>query len=59
MMVTLSLTPYLEAFVQQAVASGRFQSVEQLVTAAVRLLEEREHHCTAHVNTLRQQLRKG
>ncbi len=59
MMVSLSLTPHLEAFVQQAVASGRFQSVEQLVAAAIRLLEERERRCTASVDSLRHQLRKG
>jgi antitoxin ParD1/3/4 len=38
----VSLTPELEAFVDQTVASGRYRSASEVVRAALRLLDERE-----------------
>jgi putative addiction module CopG family antidote len=34
----------LEQFVEQELASGKYASRDELVTEAVRLLREREHH---------------
>ncbi len=41
---TVSLTPELEALVDNKVASGRYRSASEVVRAALRLLDERERH---------------
>jgi antitoxin ParD1/3/4 len=38
----VSLTPELEAFIDNTVASGRYRSASEVVRAALRLLYERE-----------------
>ena len=38
----VSLTPYLEAFIDRQVAQGRFRSASELVRAALRLLQAAE-----------------
>ncbi|NBJ13116.1 type II toxin-antitoxin system ParD family antitoxin [Microvirga arsenatis] len=38
----VSLTPELEALVDNKVASGRYRSASEVVRAALRLLDERE-----------------
>jgi antitoxin ParD1/3/4 len=38
----VSLTPELEALVDQKVASGRYRSASEVVRAALRLLDDRE-----------------
>jgi antitoxin ParD1/3/4 len=40
--MNVSLTPELEAFVEQAVQSGRYASASEAVREGLRLLEERE-----------------
>ncbi len=40
--MNISLNPHFEAFVSQAVESGRFKSSSEVVREALRLLEERE-----------------
>ncbi len=40
--MNVSLTPELEAFVEQAVRSGRYASASEAVREGLRLLEERE-----------------
>ena len=39
---TIVLGSHLDAFVQDSVASGRYNNVSEVVRAGVRLLEERE-----------------
>ena len=39
----VSLTPEIEAFINERVASGRFRSASEVVRAALRLLEDDEH----------------
>lgn len=38
----VSLTPWLEAFIDERVATGRYRSASEVVRAALRLLEEAE-----------------
>jgi antitoxin ParD1/3/4 len=40
--VNVSLTPQLEAMIQERVASGRYSDASEVVAEAMRLLEERE-----------------
>lgn len=40
--MNVSLTPELEAFVERAVASGRYGTASEAVREGLRLLEERE-----------------
>ena len=39
---TIALGPHLEAFVQESVATGRYNNVSEVIREGVRLLEERE-----------------
>lgn len=39
MNVTVSLTPHFEQFVRQQLAAGRFNSEDEVINAALRLLE--------------------
>ena len=58
MTVNVSLTPDLEVFIHETVASGRYQSASEVVRTALRLLEEREHQRTARIERLRQEIQK-
>jgi antitoxin ParD1/3/4 len=57
--LNVSLTPHLEAFIQQTVSSGRFQSTSELVRTALRLLEEQEQQRLARLAWLRGEIQKG
>ena len=59
MTMNVSLTPHLEDFVHQTVASGRYQSASEVVRTALRLLEERERERQAKLEWLRQEIQKG
>ncbi|AWM42395.1 type II toxin-antitoxin system ParD family antitoxin [Gemmata obscuriglobus] len=59
MSLNVSLPPHLEAFVQQTVRDGRFQSASEVVRAALRLLEEREQAREACLEWLRGEIRRG
>jgi len=40
--LNISLTPHLQEFVDQRVASGRYQSASEVIREGLRLLEERD-----------------
>jgi antitoxin ParD1/3/4 len=43
MSTNVSLTPALEQFARECVENGRYNNVSEVVRAALRLLQEREH----------------
>jgi antitoxin ParD1/3/4 len=59
MILNVSLTPHLEEFIQQTVSSGRFQSANEVVSAALRILEQQEREREARLAWLRGEIQKG
>ena len=57
--LTITLTPDLEAFIQERVASGRFATADEAVREGLHLLEEREHEREAGLTDLRQEIEIG
>jgi len=57
--LNVSLTPELEAFVHDKVASGRYTSASEVVRESLRLLEEREWIRQRRVDELRVEIQKG
>jgi len=53
------LTPELERFAQACVASGRFNSVSEVVRSALRLLQDIEAHRIAFVDSLEEARAEG
>ncbi len=53
--MNVSLTVELEAFIDQAVASGRYGSASEAVREGLRILQERE----AKFSALKQEIAKG
>ncbi len=40
--MNISFTPELEQFIQSQVSSGKYDSIEEVIVAGIKLLEERE-----------------
>jgi antitoxin ParD1/3/4 len=57
--LNVSLTPELEQFVQQRVASGRYQTASEVVREGLRLLELQERDREAAYQALRAKLERG
>ncbi len=57
--MNISLTPELEAFVQQKVESGLYRSASEVVREGLRLLKERDILVQIKLEELRQELRAG
>lgn len=53
-MPNVSLTPELEGFAEQCVASGRYGNVSEVMRAALRLLQEQEAKREAFTRMLEQ-----
>lgn len=57
--MNVSLTPELEKFVRQKVNSGRYLSVSEVITEALRLLEERDLQRQMRIEKLRSEVAVG
>ncbi len=57
--LTITLTPELEAFIQERVASGRFATAGEAVRAGLHLLEQREQEREAVLTELRHEIEIG
>ena len=57
--LTITLTPELEAFIQEHVASGRFATAGEAVREGLPLLEEREQEREAVLAELRKEIEIG
>ena len=57
--MNVSLTPYLEAMIQQKVQSGRYNNASEVVRAGLRLLEEHEQRHKAELQALRADIAAG
>ena len=57
--MNVSLTPELERFVAEGVASGRYRSASEVVRAGLRLLQEREQEQQARLAVLRADIDEG
>lgn len=55
----VSLTPDLERFIERQVLSGRYQSANEVVRAALKLLEDRDRTQAHELETLRQKVAAG
>ena len=57
--LNVSLTPELDQFVQQRVATGRYQTASEVVREGLRLLEHRERDREAALVALKTKLERG
>lgn len=57
--LNISLTPELEGFINERVASGRYQTASEVVREGLRLLEERDERRQATLQELREQITTG
>jgi len=57
--LNVSLTPELERFVQERVASGRYQTASEVVREGLRLLELQERDREAAHQALKAKLKRG
>lgn len=57
--LNVSLTPELDRFVQERVASGRYQTASEVIREGLRLLEEQERQRDAAFEALQEKLRRG
>ena len=59
MYMSITLTPQLEALIQEKIASGRYQSPSEVVREALRLLEESERLEAIKLEALRRDIQAG
>jgi antitoxin ParD1/3/4 len=57
--LTITVTPELEAFIRERVASGRFDTASDVVREGLKLLEVREHERAAVLGEIRGQIEVG
>jgi len=57
--LNVSLTPELEQFVQERLASGRYQTASEVVREGLRLLELQERDRDAAYKALKAKLKRG
>ncbi len=57
--MNVSLTPQLEAFVQEKVASGLYSSASEVIRDALRMLEDQDRLKAMKLESLRKEIDKG
>ena len=57
--LTITVTPELEAFIRERVASGRFDTASDVVREGLQLLEVREHEREAVLDEIRREIEIG
>lgn len=57
--MNVSLTPELEAMIQEKVATGRYGSASEVVREALRLMEKHEQRQQDRLEELRREIQKG
>ena len=57
--MNVHLTPELEQLVQSKVKSGRYNSANEVVSEALRLLDHRDELFTLHKEEIREQIEEG
>ena len=57
--MNVSLTPQLESYIKQKVATGMYNSVSEVVREALRLMEERDSLQTMKLEALRADIQQG
>ena len=57
--MNVSLTPELEQFIQTQIESGKFTSVDEVIAAGIKLLEERECIYKGRFEELRKEIMIG
>ena len=57
--MNISLTPTLEQFVQDKVASGLYNSVSEVIREALRLLASKENISAERINQLNKDIEEG
>lgn len=57
--MNISLTPELDKFVHDKVASGRYHSASEVIREGLRLLEEQEQLREVKLAALRDEIQKG
>ncbi len=57
--MNVSLTPELEQFIQSQLESGKFTSVDEVIAAGIKLLEERERIYKGRFEELRKEIMIG
>jgi putative addiction module CopG family antidote len=59
MQITVDLGPELEAYVREQVECGRYRSIDEMIEAALLLLEDALLVCEHHDRGLQQAVREG
>lgn len=57
--MNVSLTPQLESYIKQKVATGMYNSVSEVVREALRLMEERDSLQAMKLEALKADIQKG
>ena len=57
--MNVSLTPELEQFIQSQLESGKFTSVDEVIAAGIKLLEERERIYKGRFEELKKEIMIG
>ncbi|AFY32244.1 type II toxin-antitoxin system ParD family antitoxin [Calothrix sp. PCC 7507] len=58
-LMSISLTPELEQFIQSQISSGKYASTEEVILAGIKLLEERERIYQGRFEELKREIALG